>query len=82
MKTKETSSGKVVIPIKVEIIPTKEEVILTLEVDFMVNVIDVELKAIDILNARIMVKMLVEMLWYKVNLNNLNETLRLEQIWR
>ena len=59
MKTKARKSGKVVIPTKVETIPIEEEVILTLEVDFMENVIDVVVKVIDLLNVKVMVKMLV-----------------------
>ena len=59
---KERLSGNVVITTKVETIPIEEDVILTLEVDFMVNVIDVVVKVIDILNVKVMVRMLVEML--------------------
>ena len=55
-------SGKVVIPIEVALVPTEEEVILTLKVYFMVNVIDVKVKVIDLLNVKVMVKMMVEML--------------------
>ena len=62
MKIKERLIGKVVIPTKVVLVPTKEEVFLILEMDFMVNVLDVEVKVIDLLNVKVMVRMLVEML--------------------
>ena len=62
VKIKARPSGKVVITIKVLLVPIEEEVILTLEMDFMVNFIDVVVKVIDIFNAEVMVRMLVEML--------------------
>ena len=62
VKKKARLSGKVEIPLKVGTVHIEEEVILTLEVDFMVNVIDVVVKVIDLLNVKVMVRMLVEML--------------------
>ena len=62
VKIKERSSGKVVIPTEVDTIPIEEEVILTLELDFMVNVIEVVVKVIDLLNVKVMVRLLVEMM--------------------
>ena len=52
----------VVILTEVKTIPIEEEVLLTLEVDFIINVIDVVVKVIDLLNVKVIVRMLVEML--------------------
>ena len=62
MNTKERKSRKVLIPTEMETILIEEELIPTREVDFNVNVIDVVVKVIDILNVKVMVKMLVEIL--------------------
>ena len=62
IKVKEKLSGNVVIPIKVVLVHTEEEVLLILELVLLVNVIDVVKKVINSLNARNLVKVLVEML--------------------
>ena len=59
--TRARLNEKELILIEEVLILTKEEIILILEVDFMVNFIYVVVKDIDPLNAKVMVRMLVEM---------------------